>query len=279
MILKELIKHIEELLPPISAMNNDRIGLQLQSQKEKVSNILIVYEVTDDVVNEAIIGGYDCIITFHPLIWMPLLSINNEERVGRLVSKLISNNIALISVHTTFDSFHQGTSRILLDLLELRFTSFLVEDKNIENTGLGVIGKFDKPMLAEDFLQLVSDKLIANLRYTEGKSNTIQSVAILGGSGSDFIDAALNAGADAYITADCTYHQFHRLKGDMWLIDPGHYEMEQFIPPVLKNIIEYKLKNTDAELNFGFSKIRTNPVNYYPDKSEILKKQINFLNK
>ncbi len=278
MKLKGLIENIEKVLPAKTAMEKDRIGLQLQSGRDNVDKLLITYEVTDDVVAEAISGNFDCIITFHPLIWMPLLKIEDEERVGRLVTKLISAKIALISVHTTFDAYEYGTSRILLDKLGLTYKSFLLPDKEVENAGLGVIGEFDKPIDYQTFIESVSHNFIAPLKYCKGKTESIKTVAILGGSGSSMIDDALRAGVDAYITADCTYHQFHSLKGKMWLIDPGHYEMEQFLAPVLKKIIEKSIKENSGEnVEIDFSEVYTNPVCYYPDQKGLASEQINLL--
>jgi dinuclear metal center YbgI/SA1388 family protein len=277
MNLEKLVKHINKILPESTAMDGDRIGLQLQSGKTEIRKLLTAFELCDEVIDEALEIGADCIIAFHPLIWRPLTEIISEERVGNLVTRLISSKIALITVHTTFDSHPEGTGRIFSDRLGLVFDNFLVPDKNLENFGLGVIGHFEKAMSPEDFIKKISDECFAPVKYTQGKSKEIRTVALLPGSGSSMTAKALEAGVDAYVTADCTYHQFHAVAGKMWLCDPGHYEMEQFVAQGIYDL----LKKTMSEEDFtacspATSKIRTNPVDIYPGGDEFSTKQKQF---
>src|SRR3989339_1452082 len=100
MRLDSLLNKINNILPQDSGIEGDRLGLQIQSGRNNVSNILITMEVDKNVINEAIKLKCDCIITFHPLIYNPLLKIHDNDRVGYLTSELIKNSIALISIHT-----------------------------------------------------------------------------------------------------------------------------------------------------------------------------------
>ncbi len=75
--------------------------------------------------------------------------------------------------------------------------------------GLGAIGRLPEPMTGEAFLAHVCRVLGEDaLRVSGDAGRTIARVAVCGGSGSDFAGAALRAGADAYVTADVTYHRF-----------------------------------------------------------------------
>lgn len=274
MLLKDLLDRIESILPAKSAMEGDRIGLQVQSGRQSVSNILITMEITDEVLEEAVKIGCDCIISFHPLIYRPLIELNEIERVGRLVTGLIKHSIAFISVHTTFDTFIEGTSKIIADRLDLNFERFLIPDKIYPNCGMGVIARANTPLSENDLLSLVSERLFAPVKYTSGsKKEGIERIAIVGGSGTSFINDALNAGVDAFITADATYHIFHSVRNQIILIDPGHYEMEQFvalgIAKIIKNII-------DGDVLINLSAVRSNPVSYFGTNFE--KQQAEYLN-
>lgn len=108
------------------------------------------------------------------------------------------------------------------------------------------------------------------VRYCHGKDdNQIKRIAIVGGSGSSFIEDALKANADAFITADVSYHNFHRVEGKMALLDPGHYEMEQFVTKGLHDFLSSKI---DENVNLCISHAYTNPIRYYPD-NDYTKKQ------
>ncbi len=257
-----LLDIIEKFLPAATAMEGDRIGLQINTGKSEIQKVLIAMELNEAVVNEAEKLKADCIITFHPLIFHPLTGIYDNDRVGRLTSLLIKNDITLISIHTNFDAYRNGTSRIFCDKLGLNYTSFLVPDSNIEGYGMGAICYADTPLTLEMLLEKVSSVCKSPLRYCRGKNDSeIKTIAIVGGSGSSYIDDAIKAKADAFITADVSYHNFHRVEGKMALIDPGHYEMEQF---VAKGIHDFLSSKIETNVQLFLSEINTNPVNYYP---------------
>lgn len=276
MQIETLLKIIEQQLPQSTAMKGDRLGLQVQSGRKNIKNILITIEITDEVIDEAIENDCDSIITFHPLIFNALTSITDDERVGSLCTKLIKNSISVISIHTNFDAFSYGTSKILADRLDFNVIDKLVPDKDIEGFGMGVIAEPLNNIAPAELLERIAVICNSPLRYCDGMNKKINKIAIVGGSGSSFFENALICQADAFITADLSYHIFHRARGKIMLIDPGHYEMEQFVPIGLYNLLIEKLPLNEIKFIMVSSNL-TNPVNYYPN-SEIYKNaQKNYL--
>lgn len=276
MQIEKLVGLIEEKLPQKTAMEGDRIGLQIQSDKEEISKILVTLEITDDVIDEAVSHHCQCIITFHPLIYRPLINIKNDDRVGRLVSKIIKNEISLISVHTTFDAFQEGTNKILADRLGLNITSILVPDPEIEGRGMGVICQTNRQLTEDELLKRVSDACMSPVKFTRGKSKKINNIAVVGGSGGSFLSDALASGCDAFITADISYHTFHAVKGQMMIVDPGHYEMEQFVAAGIARLLKDSIDNEEID-EIIVSRSYTNPVEYYPNTNKYYDLQRNFL--
>lgn len=262
MELVQFVRSLEELLPPDTAMEGDRIGLQLQSGREDISSVLVTMEVTDDVVREAVTGGYDCIVAFHPLIFAPLTSLRDNERVGRLCTQLIRHSVALVVAHTNFDAFPRGTSTLLAERLGLSVQSRLVDDPVREGFGMGIVAEPEQPLPVAELLERLHAVCRSPLRYTSGAGDTIRRLAIVGGSGSSFLSKALAAQVDAFITADIKYHDFHRVHGAMWLIDPGHYEMEQYVAEGLRQVVAAILRPTTVAVQC--SRVLPNPVSYYP---------------
>lgn len=107
--------------------------------------------------------------------------------------------------------------------------------------GMGALGRLERPMPLADFLARVAERLEAgSLRYAGDPGADVQTVAVCGGAGSGLIPDALRAGADAYVTADVTYHTFFDvLDGDgrprMALVDAGHYETERVTEALLQS--------------------------------------------
>lgn len=123
---------------------------------------------------------------------------------------------------------------------EVAYDVYPVEQPNTR-AGLGALGQLETPEPLSAFLERVASRLDAeSLRYTGALEASIETVAVCGGAGSDFIGKALKAGADAYVTADVKYHAFFEvLDADdhpqMALIDPGHYESEALTEALLRD--------------------------------------------
>ncbi|MEM1117698.1 MAG: Nif3-like dinuclear metal center hexameric protein, partial [Bacteroidota bacterium] len=98
--------------------------------------------------------------------------------------------------------------------------------------GYGAVGALDESVPLSAFLARVADRLGAGaLRYVGDPEAEVRRVAVCGGSGMSFLTAAIRAGADAYVTADVTYHRFFEAvdtegRPRIALVDAGHYETE-----------------------------------------------------
>jgi len=274
MQLEELLIEIGIFFPVATAISGDRIGLQIQTEDQIVNGILFTLEVTDAVIDECIYNNFNTIISFHPLIYSKLSAISLNERVGRLCSKLIKNSINLIVIHTTFDVYEYGTSKILSDLLALNYESFLIPDKIKSNCGMGVIATTTQDITTLELVSKVSEVCCSPVRYCGKNDKTLKKIAIIGGSGTSFISNVISNSCDCFITADATYHQFHSALDNFTLIDVGHYEMEQFVPFGIAKAMNSFLASNN--INFIVSNVLTNPINYYP-KNDFLSKQRNNL--
>lgn len=273
MELSKLIKILELEFPPESAWSEDSIGLQIKSSRSQIRNVYLTLELNEYSINEAIAKNADLIITFHPLIFRPLSSIDTEQRVGNLTVKLIQNNINLYSIHTNFDSHPRGTNYELCSQLGFEFSEFLVPDERVPDRGMGAIINLSDNISLANLIQKVAEICNSPIKYNLSSSSDIDKLAILGGSGSQYIETAIEKGCQVIITADVKYHDFHSAFGRIVIIDPGHYEMEQFVPKAMFNILKHKLGD---DINLIQSTKLTNPVNYYPDNNYV-QKQTNYL--
>lgn len=122
--------------------------------------------------------------------------------------------------------------------------------QNNSRAGLGAVGQLDSPEPLSSFLDRVSRQLgAASLRYAGTDDMTIERVAVCGGAGSDSIDRAQRADADAYVTADVRYHEFFDVLDrdgtpQMALIDPGHYETEAVTEALLRDWLTERFPDT-----------------------------------
>ena len=125
-----------------------------------------------------------------------------------------------------------------------------------------VIGTLAQPEPLSQFLQRVSDNLNTNsIRYVGLPDKLIKTVAVCGGSGADLMGDAMRAGADAYLTADITYHRFFDVldnKGHpkMALIDVMHYETEACTEDLLQSWLSQRF----TDVSWIKTAHRTSPI-------------------
>jgi dinuclear metal center YbgI/SA1388 family protein len=261
MTAAELYALLEIELPGDEAMASDRLGVQVEPPSLVISGILTCLEVTDAVLDEAEQRGCNCIVTFHPLIFSPLESLRPFDRVGRCVMRAISSHIAIISVHTTLDAHPEGTNAALAHTLGIKpERPLLPSPRGRLGYGIGIVGRLAEAMPLADLVRMVAERLGTAVRYSVGTRDTIERIALVAGSGASFLDAAIESGADAFITADVKYHTFHRAAGHIALLDTGHFEMEQHVPRVLAQLIERLLARHGIRLGVTASSVRTSPV-------------------
>jgi dinuclear metal center YbgI/SA1388 family protein len=104
--------------------------------------------------------------------------------------------------------------------------------------GMGKIGKLSQPMRLEQFIQYVKQVYeLSHVRVVGDVTTEIRNVALLGGSGSRYVDEAQRQGADVYLTGDIDYHTAQdALAAGMCLIDIGHATEQRVVPSICRQL-------------------------------------------
>ena len=206
MLLREIINIIESVAPRSAQEQWDNSGMQVGDTERDINAVLLTTDVSIAVVNEAIERHCQLIISHHPLLFHGLKQLCGQTPQAQIVEMAIKNNIAIYSAHTNLDAVLHGVSGQLAQILGINNYRILVPTQS-EQIGLGVIGQLDQPMEYAQFLQHVRNTLHATyIRYTTPATQQVQTIALCGGSGAEFIENAIAQQADVYITADCKYH-------------------------------------------------------------------------
>jgi dinuclear metal center YbgI/SA1388 family protein len=325
-------------------MDYDNVGLLVGDPSAEVKSILTCLDVTEAVVEEAVSKNVQLIVAHHPLIFNKIGSINPTNEQGKIIYKLIKNDIGLLVAHTNLDAALDGVSFVLANILgldNLRFLDksyeishkirlvtshdnpeavlkllnyysaeeahyFSVENRehgltcfeaiidehhlkglraglkqegllksgkfqvtqlasSSQNFGLGVIGEYPEDGVGQnEFLHLVSKALNVRAVRFSGSVDRIKKVAVCGGAGISLKKRAIQAGAQAFITADIKYHDFFTEKDDFLLVDVGHYESEFPIVEELRS----ELADAFEELSVMATTTITNPMHIYISDTE-----------
>ena len=266
----QVVDALEHYAPLPLQEGYDNAGLQVGlTEAVEVSGALLCLDVTEDVVDEAIRKGCNLIVSHHPLIFRKLARISDENYVQRTVRKAIKNDIAIVSMHTNMDAATGGVNFKIAEKLGLRNLRFFGGEKEIDGVkgGEGVIGEITDEtdalhadgIAADDLVLMLRERFQAEcVQCNQLLRRPIRKVALCGGAGSFLLDAAIAAGADAFITGEMHYHEFFGHEQEIQICVIGHYQSEQFTSEIFRSIITEKCPGVKCEI----SEINTNPIIY-----------------
>ncbi len=105
------------------------------------------------------------------------------------------------------------------------------------DAGLGRIGTLESPVAAGELLQIVRRLLPApRAMFLGDPSRPVRTVALCTGAGGDFLEDAIHAGAELYLTGEVKHHQalLARQHG-LAVIDAGHFATEHPASALLRD--------------------------------------------
>lgn len=264
MKILEVLNFLEEIAPIRYQESYDNAGLIVGSADQEITNVLVSLDATPEVIDEAIALGCNLIVSHHPIVFRGLKRFNGKNYVEQSIIKAIRHDIALYAIHTNLDNVHRnGVNERICKQLELSNLQILTPNADHSRdeimVGSGMIGTLSSPSSTMEFLKGVKDKMNAGcLKYTHIVKPEVQKIAVCGGSGVFLLPAAIQQGADVFITADIKYHEFFDTNGNITLVDIGHFESEQYTIDLLQELLSKNFSNFAAH----YTKVRTNPVNY-----------------
>ncbi|MBP8640710.1 MAG: Nif3-like dinuclear metal center hexameric protein [Oscillospiraceae bacterium] len=260
--LKEIVSYFEALVPPEMKMDFDNVGLLVGTNDAEVTKALVALDITDAVIDEALCVKAQLILSHHPMFF-ELKQVNDSTITGRKIVKMLKNGISGFCQHTNLDCVSGGVNDALADKLGVAVEGFLdgpLFTKDGLEYGMGRFGFLPSAVDFEDYLCDV--KFVLNstgLRY-HNAGKPVSKVALCGGTGGNFVEAALMLGCDTLVTADVKYHQFLEAKElSLNLIDADHFCTENVVVPVLAEM----LKKGFPELEVVISKFHSQTAKFY----------------
>ena len=242
MTVRELYTFLNEKIPPSLSCSWDNDGLMCCANAGAgVKKVLGALDITATVVKTAIDGGYDVIISHHPLIFSPLRALNPNDHVAKKVIDLLRAGVTAMSFHTRLDAVQGGVNDLLANALGLENVAPFGQD----GEEIGRIGELAGPMSVKTFAANVRNALGAGQVLVADAGREVKRVAVLGGSGSDDVRAAIAAGADTYLTGELKHNYLADAPElGINLFAAGHFDTEV---PVCGRIKELLLE-ADATL-------------------------------
>lgn len=127
-----IIQAFEGWSPKSLAVEGDKIGLQIGTLNKPIKKVMIVLDLLEKVVDEAIKEDVDLIIAHHPIIFRPLKAIQTDRPYGKIVEKLLKHDIAVYAAHTNLDVAKGGVNDLMAEKLELENIDVLAPTTEIK---------------------------------------------------------------------------------------------------------------------------------------------------
>ena len=220
MKLANILATLDEISPLSLAASWDNVGLLVGAPDSEVCEVVLSLECTQDVLN--LMQKDSLLIVHHPLIFKPIKNLNFDNWQAKLIRTMVQKNISLIAMHTNFDITH----------LNKAFAKLL----GLEGVSQGVVYQASFNSTFNNLCYIVKQKLsLKNFSAVLPKNDIVNSVAVICGSGGDFMDSVK---ADVLITGDVKYHQaISAQERGLGVIDATHYASEKHFAPLMQGIL------------------------------------------
>jgi dinuclear metal center YbgI/SA1388 family protein len=223
--LKTIELELRDLLEPEQFNDYCPNGLQVQGV-DQVKKLVTGVTASMALIEAAIAQDADLIFVHHGYFWkgeaQPITGIKRER-----IHALLTNNISLVAYHLPLDVHPElGNNAQLGKLLDLEVTGSF---GNYQQHLLGLTGRTQAPIDAEDFNNLLASRLDRVPLSIKGSSAKISSVAWCTGAAQSYIEQAIEAGVDAYITGEVSEPTVHIAReSGIHFFAAGHHATERY---------------------------------------------------
>lgn len=256
------VRDIEQAMfrwaPKESAFSWDNVGHLVGDCDRVAKKVLVALDITPVVADEAVSGGYDLIVSHHPLMncaWLPVQTVKDDNQQGKLLLSLIRNHVSAICMHTNLDAAVGGVNDALASRLD-------IENALPIEGGDGIVraGTLNRETTLQRFLELIRSNLRPNgIRFVDA-GKPVHHVAVGGGACGEYFVAAASQGCDTLVTSDVKYNQFLDAKElGINLIDAGHFPTEDCICPVIVSYLREQFPDLIIEKSISHREI----IQYY----------------
>ena len=213
-------------------------GLQVGPPEAKIDHVAFAVDAAEATIEAAADAGADALIVHHGLSWGGIERVTDRQ-YGRIAA-LIENEIALYVSHLPLDGHQElGNAAGIADVLDLESTHPF---GSMGPVTIGQQGEFAEPESVDTVVETLSAELEDGgdgIQLLDFGPKEIEQVAIVTGSGVDWLDEAIAAGADLLITGEGKQQVYHSAReAGIGVLLVGHYASETFGVQRLETLVD-----------------------------------------
>ena len=203
-------------------------GLQVGPSDGSVDHVAFAVDAVVETVEQAAGAGADMLVTHHGMIWGGIDRVTGKHY--RRIAPLVENDLALYVAHLPLDG-HQdlGNAAGLAERLDMGNRAPF---GSVGGQWIGQRGSLPTATTAGDLaatLEAGLDTGGEHVQVLDFGPDELRDVAIVTGSGADWLDDAADAGVDALITGEGKGKLYHEAReAGITVFLGGHYATETF---------------------------------------------------
>ena len=227
----EVIAFLQQLLRPEAFKDYGPNGLQVEGRRE-VRRVASGVTASLAFIDAALAAGADTLLVHHGLFWRGQDGCLTGWLKAR-VARLLAQDVNLLAYHLPLDAHAE-----LGNNAQLGRRLGLVADARFGDQELGFIGPApgmaDAACTLDALAQAVRDQLGRDAVGAPGGARPLRRVAWCTGGAQGYFEAAVAAGADAFLTGEISEPQAHlaRETGVAFLAC-GHHATERYGAPAV----------------------------------------------
>lgn len=228
----ELMDRLNKLAPQEYACDWDNPGFQVGRGEKQITKILVALDVTDEVVEQALVEQVDMVITHHPLIFKPLKQVNDRNFITRRIVTMLQADLCYAALHTNFDVAPGCMGDLAAARLSMTFEEPLEITGEVDGVpmGVGKVGTLPHPVSLEELAKQVKEAFelpFVTVYGMEQVTEPVSRIAVSPGAGGSVIRYGLEKQVQVLVTGDIGHHSgIDAAANHMAVIDAGHYGLE-----------------------------------------------------
>ena len=224
--LHTIVDHLDSLLDPEAYDDYGPNGLQVPG-REAVETIATGVSANVELFARAREENADLVLVHHGLFWAgPPRPLDRASK--RRLELLFDADMSLAAYHLPLDGhLEHGNNALLADAIGCESKAPFGRHKSAT---IGVVGRLPGDGIAPDDLVVRVHEATSRepLAFTDGPDR-VRTVGIVSGAGADYLEDAIAAGLDAFVTGEPIERAMARAReAGVHFLAAGHYATETF---------------------------------------------------
>ena len=214
-------------------------GIQVDASpnvEAEVTRVAFAVDACLETIERAAEAGAQMLVVHHGISWGSGIARIDGITAER-VSALFRHGVTLFACHLPLDAHHEfGNNAVIAKRLGLKVTDWFYESHGLK---LAALCELESPMRFDELAARAKEAISPRTAAYDNFGGTVNTIAILSGSGDSAIDKCPKVPFDCLITGEFQHKYFHdAAEMEVSVLSCGHYDTEVTGIQELMKIVE-----------------------------------------